>query len=165
MRTCLEYDHCECRQTPFGPLTICEQQGFIVSISWTDARLQTDITCPLIKEAFSQIESYFQGKLKTFSFPFRVTAGTVFQRAVWQALQHIPYGKTISYSELAAATDRPTAVRAVGMANHYNPLAIVIPCHRVIGKNGKLTGYAGGLAVKEKLLELERCHSEEPAGA
>lgn len=106
-------------------------------------------------EAARQLEEYFQGKRKTFKLPLKLK-GTEFQKLVWDALLTIPYGETRSYSEIACQIGRPKASRAVGMANHRNPVAIVVPCHRVIGKNGSLTGYAGGLDKKERLLDLER---------
>ncbi len=104
--------------------------------------------------AIAQLREYFAGTRRTFSLHLH-PKGTDFQKSVWQALQRIPYGETRSYADLAAAIGRPTAVRAVGLANGANPLPIVIPCHRVIGKDGSLTGYGGGLAVKEALLRLE----------
>jgi len=109
---------------------------------------------PLIKKAAAHIEEYLSGKRKRFSLPL-VMHGTEFQRAVWRALQDIPYGETRSYKEIAAAIGRPKAVRAVGMANHRNPISIIIPCHRVIGHDGSLVGYGGGLPLKRRLLELE----------
>ena len=105
-------------------------------------------------EAEAQLDAYFDGRLQTFQLPLS-PHGTVFQQKCWAALLKIPYGQTRTYGEQAQLIDQPTAVRAVGMANHCNPLPILIPCHRVIGKNGKLTGYAGGLDVKRLLLELE----------
>ena len=100
------------------------------------------------------IHEYFAGKRKHFEFELELN-GTVFQRKVWQALMQIPYGKTCSYKDIALAIDSPKAVRAVGGANNKNPLLILIPCHRVVGTNGKLVGYAGGLDKKEYLLALE----------
>ena len=105
-----------------------------------------------------QLDEYFQGKRTTFSLPFKLT-GTPFQLAVWKELQNIPYGKTTSYKEIAQKINKPKACRAVGMANNKNPLPIIIPCHRVIGSNGKLIGYAGGLKLKNYLLELEKSHT------
>ena len=107
------------------------------------------------REPIRQLAAYFAGELTTFDLPL-APAGTPFQQAVWKALLDIPYGETISYGELARRIGKPKAVRAVGAANGQNPLAIVVPCHRVIGSNGRLTGYGGGLAVKETLLALER---------
>jgi len=110
---------------------------------------------PLIKKAAGQIEEYLDGKRKKFSLPLEMH-GTEFQMDVWRALQTIPYGETRSYKEIAEMVHRPKAVRAVGMANHRNPISIIVPCHRVIGHNGKLTGYGGGLPLKRRLLELEQ---------
>ena len=110
---------------------------------------------PLIQKAVAQVKEYFAGKRKQFKLPLDMR-GTEFQRAVWQALQNIPYGETRSYKEIAASIGRPKAVRAVGMANNRNPISIIVPCHRVIGHDGKLVGYGGGLPLKQHLLELER---------
>ncbi len=103
----------------------------------------------------SQLKAYFAGELETFDLSL-FPQGTPFQKRVWSELQKIPYGKTISYGELARRIGNPNASRAVGLANGSNPISIVIPCHRVIGSNGKLTGHGGGLPIKEKLLALER---------
>jgi methylated-DNA-[protein]-cysteine S-methyltransferase len=102
-----------------------------------------------------QLGEYFLGQRQSFDLPL-APRGTAFQRAVWAALSEIPFGETRSYAEIAARVGRPTATRAVGAANGQNPVAIIVPCHRVIGKNGTLTGYAGGIEVKEKLLRFER---------
>lgn len=107
------------------------------------------------KEAIGQLSAYFSGKLKTFSLDLHLV-GTPFQLKVWQALREIPYGYTASYGEIARNVGSPKASRAVGGANHRNPLPIVIPCHRVIGANGRLVGFGGGLDVKQALLNLER---------
>lgn len=107
------------------------------------------------QEAFNQLDDYFNGKRMDFDLKLN-PKGTEFQRKVWNALTKIPYGEVCSYKDVAMEIDNPKACRAVGLANKKNPIAIVIPCHRVIGKNGKLVGYAGGLDTKEKLLELER---------
>ena len=105
--------------------------------------------------AFLQLTEYFLGKRKAFAFPIEMQ-GTDFQKKVWQALCDIPYGETRSYQEIAIAIGNPKACRAVGMANNKNPIAIAVPCHRVIGANGSLVGYAGGLPMKTALLELEK---------
>ena len=102
----------------------------------------------------SQIEEYFAGQRREFTFPLDLR-GTDFQLSCWRALLEIPYGKTRSYADIARAVGKPSAFRAVGMANNRNPIAIVVPCHRVIASDGKLCGYGGGLDVKRKLLELE----------
>jgi methylated-DNA-[protein]-cysteine S-methyltransferase len=109
----------------------------------------------LLKETIRQLSAYFSGKLEQFDLPL-APEGTPFQLEVWRRLCEIPYGETISYGELARRIGNPNASRAVGLANGSNPIAIIIPCHRVIGSNGKLTGYGGGLPIKEKLLALER---------
>jgi methylated-DNA-[protein]-cysteine S-methyltransferase len=107
-----------------------------------------------LREPAEQLRAYFAGELREFDLPL-APQGTPFQREVWDALREIPYGGTISYAELAAAVGRPDAARAVGAANGRNPIAIVIPCHRVIGASGALTGYGGGLRRKRLLLDLE----------
>lgn len=109
---------------------------------------------PLTDRVAQQLKEYFQGQRQTFDLPLRAK-GTPFQEKVWQALSQIPYGQTRTYKEIAEAIGNPKATRAVGMANNRNPLAIVVPCHRVIGTNGQLTGYAGGIHIKAHLLELE----------
>ncbi len=109
----------------------------------------------LIGDAIRQLRAYFAGELENFDLPL-APEGTPFQRKVWDELCKIPYGETISYGELAKRIGNPNASRAVGLANGSNPIPIVIPCHRVIGSNGQLTGYGGGLPIKEKLLALEK---------
>jgi methylated-DNA-[protein]-cysteine S-methyltransferase len=110
---------------------------------------------PLIEKAAAQVTEYFEGKRTRFNLPLALH-GTEFQLAVWRALQKIPYGETRSYGEIAVSIGRPKAVRAVGMANNRNPISIIVPCHRVIGHDGKLVGYGGGLPLKKRLLELEK---------
>jgi len=107
------------------------------------------------RDALFQLEAYFKGELTRFNLELNVS-GTDFQKKVWQELVKIPYGETISYAELAKRIGNPKASRAVGMANGKNPISIIVPCHRVIGKNGSLTGFGGGLEVKKKLLEFEK---------
>lgn len=111
-------------------------------------------TNPLIAQTIAELQAYFAGQRQTFAVPLQLT-GTAFQQQTWQALRDIPYGTTCSYAEQAQAIGQPRAVRAVGRANGLNPISIVVPCHRVIAKSGKLTGYAGGLAAKRFLLTLE----------
>jgi len=110
---------------------------------------------PLIREAAAQVESYLSGKLREFSVPIAMS-GTDFQKDVWNALLTIPYGETASYGEIASLIGRPKAARAVGLANNRNPISVIVPCHRVIGGDGKLVGYGGGLPLKRYLLDLER---------
>jgi methylated-DNA-[protein]-cysteine S-methyltransferase len=116
-----------------------------------------------VRDAMRQLTAYFAGELRVFDLPL-APEGTPFQRRVWQALREIEYGDTISYGELARRIGNPSASRAVGLANGSNPISIVVPCHRVIGANGKLTGYGGGLERKQWLLALERERSGLLAG-
>ena len=117
---------------------------------------------PVLRATAEQLAAYFSGELREFVLPLR-PAGTPFELAVWEALRHIPYGETVSYGELAARLGRPGAARAVGRANALNPLPVVIPCHRVIGAYGTLTGYSGGLSVKRMLLRLEAGCASRPS--
>ena len=138
--------------SPAGPLTLSENDGSLVGIAFRDDG--GDDRTPLLDSAARQLAEYFEGRRRDFDLPLK-PAGTPFQLGVWAALREIPYGQTRSYKNIACAVGRPLACRAVGMANNRNPLPIVIPCHRVIGASGSLTGYAGGLEVKESLLRLE----------
>lgn len=113
----------------------------------------------LLEQAALQIEEYLQGKRKNFSLPIALQ-GTDFQQKVWQELLNIPYGETRSYKQIAEKIGCPKGYRAVGMANNKNPIAIIVPCHRVIGQNKKLVGYAGGVGIKEKLLKLEEKYAK-----
>ena len=139
--------------TKFGKIYISADEKNILEISFNKPNCRTQET-PLIKRAFSELEEYFNGQRKTFDLPLKLE-GTEFQKKVWQELIKIPYGKTISYKELATSVGNEKACRAVGLANNKNKIMIVIPCHRVIGSNGDLTGYAGGLNIKKQLLDLE----------
>lgn len=139
-------------ETPIGPLTLQADEAAVTAIRFGAGGAQD--TSPLLDAAEAQLREYFAGARRTFDLPL-APHGTAFQQRVWAALRAIPYGETRTYGELAAAIGSPNASRAVGMANHRNPISIVIPCHRVIGANGTLTGYAGGLEIKQKLLALE----------
>jgi O-6-methylguanine DNA methyltransferase len=130
-----------------------EEDENLIEVGFGD-RTETSST-PLLKEAIRQMDAYFRHALIEFNLPLR-TVGTVFQMKVWQALQTIPYGETCSYRDIARIIGNIKAVRAVGGANNKNPVAIIIPCHRVIGKNGKLVGYGGGLDKKAWLLAFEK---------
>lgn len=147
-------------QTSIGQIGIADNGDAITQITFDNEKIPVDALVketPLIKTAAQQIKEYLTGKRKLFDTP--ITAkGTPFQQLVWEALQAIPYGETRSYREIAESIGKPKACRAVGMANNRNPIALVIPCHRVIGANGKLVGYGGGLDIKEKLLHLEKMH-------
>ena len=148
--------------SPVGPLLLAGDQAALHVLSFgagsrpreIDADWKPD-TKGVLEPVRKELDQYFAGRLKTFSTPVAFN-GTQFQNAVWRELQRIPYGETISYLELAKRIKNPDAVRAVGMANGANPVAIIVPCHRVIGSNGSLTGFGGGLPTKRALLELEK---------
>lgn len=138
-----------------GYLRIGYCDEVVLSIQRVKQIDEKDIHSALSDKVFIQLQEYLSGKRKSFEFPYELH-GTPFQKKVWNALSEIPYGETRTYGEIAKAVGNPKACRAVGMANHNNPMTIVVPCHRVIGANGKLTGYGGGLDMKEYLLELEK---------
>lgn len=145
-------------RTPIGPVLVVENGAGISCLSFGNMAGPKAVSwkkTSLLLHATSQLDGYFQGKRRSFDLPLS-PQGTPFEQAVWQVLQTIPYGETRSYGDIARQIGRPSACRAVGRAIGRNPLGIVIPCHRVIGANGRLTGYAGGLTVKQYLLELER---------
>lgn len=141
-----------CFAGPAGPLTLVERDGALAELRF-GADDGTEAS-PLLLRARKELEEYFAGRRREFDLPL-APHGTLFQQRVWQALRAIPYGSTCTYGELAAAVGNPRASRAVGMANHRNPLPILIPCHRVIGASGALTGYGGGLEWKRRLLAIE----------
>ena len=142
-------------ETKLGSVTFVEEDGALLAITTHQTYECERSETPLIKEAYKQLSEYLKRERKCFDLPFN-PCGTEFQRQVWKALCDIPYGETRSYKQIAEAIGNPKAVRAVGMANNRNPLLIVIPCHRVIGANGKLVGYAAGIEMKEYLLKLEK---------
>ena len=148
-------------ETSLGPLLLAADEAGLRSIRFENGRRPTrpdpfwQKDESRLRETIRQLRAYFAGKLEQFDLPL-APEGTPFQLTVWKQLCEIPYGETISYGELARRIGNPNAARAVGLANGSNPIPIVIPCHRVIGSNGKLTGYGGGLPIKEKLLALER---------
>ena len=141
--------------TPIGKIFITEKDNKICAVSLADKIECETKETPLIKETYEQLTEYFDKKRKTFELSL-LLEGTEFQKKVWHALIEIPYGETMTYKQIAAKIGNSSAQRAVGMANHNNKIMIIIPCHRVIGSNGKLTGYAGGLDVKQYLLKLEQ---------
>jgi len=148
-------------QSPIGLLEITATGEALNGLVFVDEALtHIEPDGALLKEAAAQLKAYFAGKLRSFDLPLTVQ-GTLFRQRVWQALQQIPFGKTASYLDVARAVGNPKAVRAVGGANHHNPISIIIPCHRVIGANGKLTGYGGGLWRKEWLLRHEGSWPQE----
>ena len=141
-------------ETKLGSVTFVEEDGSLLAISTHRTFTATVMETPFIKEAYRQFSEYLTGERKSFDLPFKLT-GTDFQNRVWRALCEIPYGETRSYKQIAEAIGNPKAVRAVGMANNRNPLLVLVPCHRVIGCNGQLVGYAAGLDKKQFLLHLE----------
>lgn len=146
--------------SPLGKLLITEENGNIIGLEYFCTEVHKDLQIQenrLLKEATKQVDEYFQGTRKTFDLPLSVQ-GTDFQNKAWTALQAIPYGETRSYQAQAEMLGNKKAVRAVGGANNKNPIAIIIPCHRVLGKNGKLVGYASGIDKKAWLLDLEAKH-------
>ncbi len=127
-------------------ISFCEKQTISIPVTETE------------HEVYKQLDAYFSGDLKEFNLPFFAT-GTVFQLMVWEELLRIPYGETITYGELATRIGKPGSARAVGNALHQNPVAILLPCHRVVGSKGELTGFAGGVKTKKYLLDMERKYS------
>jgi methylated-DNA-[protein]-cysteine S-methyltransferase len=144
--------------SPVGTLTLVADDGVLAGLYLPEHRHAPSLDLPVdptaLRAAREQLAAWFSRDLKEFDLPLAVS-GTPFQREVWSALATIPYGETWSYRELAEAVGRPAAVRAVGLANGRNPVSIVVPCHRVVGANGSLTGYGGGLAAKAWLLDHE----------
>jgi methylated-DNA-[protein]-cysteine S-methyltransferase len=147
--------------SPYGPLTLVATDGVLSGLYMADQRHrppeesfgEPDDTP--FAEAADQLLAYFAGGLKEFTLPLNLV-GTPFQRSVWEQLRKIPYGETRSYGDLAGALGSPKASRAVGLANGRNPVGIIVPCHRVVGADGSLTGYGGGLDRKQRLLDFER---------
>ncbi len=153
--------------TPIGELLLAGDDDALALVSFPEGSMRRDPDPDWIykekpfAEARRQLSEYFDGKRKDFDLPLRLN-GTEFQMSVLQALQKIPYGETTSYADIAERIGRPKAVRAVGAANGRNPIPIIVPCHRVIGSHGDLTGFGGGLDTKEALLRLEAEHSQFP---
>jgi methylated-DNA-[protein]-cysteine S-methyltransferase len=157
--------------SPVGPLLLAASDAGLHVIEFHAPRHVTPRGAgwkagdhPVLRRAAAQLREYFERERQAFDLPL-APDGTVFQRHVWQTLASIPYGETISYGELARRVGRPTASRAVGAANGRNPLPIVLPCHRVIGANGSLTGFGGGLPTKRFLLDLEGRDRPAPDGS
>ncbi|MDH6354242.1 methylated-DNA-[protein]-cysteine S-methyltransferase [Dysgonomonas sp. PH5-45] len=144
-------------QSPIGEMYLYEEDDFITKLVYrkTSGDGFQEKETPLLKETIKQLQEYFDGKRKTFKVPLNLK-GTDFQKQVWNALLNIPYAETRSYKDIAEAIGNPKASRAIGLANNRNPISIIIPCHRVIGANGSLTGYAGGLSAKQTLLDIEK---------
>lgn len=144
--------------SPFGQMELSYEECGVISLQMAEEGTKGEAPFGLALTVFRELDEYFQGRRKTFDIPCR-THGTAFQEKVWAALREIPYGETRSYRDIAEAIGHPKAYRAVGMASNANPLFIIIPCHRVIGADGSLTGYGGGLPMKKALLMLEKKHS------
>ena len=140
--------------SPIGAVRLTEDDGSITRIELIDATDETTAPTSLQREAARQILAFLRGERQQLEFPIRMV-GTPFQQRVWHALRQIPYGTTRTYGEVAAEIGNPRASRAIGMACNKNPLLLIVPCHRVIGVNGKLTGFAYGTDAKQRLLELE----------
>jgi methylated-DNA-[protein]-cysteine S-methyltransferase len=143
---------------PIGRIALVEEDGALTNLCFSNSEPPTDAEVretPLLKQAASQLHEYFAGTRRTFDLPLRLS-GTAFQVAAWEALCTILYGQTRSYKEMAVQIGKPKAARAVGGANNRNPIAIIVPCHRVIGASGSLVGFAGGLDIKQQLLALEK---------
>jgi methylated-DNA-[protein]-cysteine S-methyltransferase len=146
--------------SPVGGLTLFADDSALVAIAFNEqlrgagADAKDDPAHPVLTQARAELEAYFAGERRVFTIPLRAK-GTAFQKRVWDALTEIPWGETRSYGDIARRINNPKGVRAVGLANGRNPLPIVVPCHRVIGSDGSLTGYGGGLPIKVKLLARE----------
>ena len=146
--------------SPIGHIFICQNDGALSAISCTEPNDKNERIyelTPLLKEGCRQLEEYFKGERKSFSLPIELNA-TPFKKRVYEELSQIPYGRTVTYKELASMAGSPKAARAVGSAMASNPIMIVLPCHRVLGSDGSMTGYAYGIKKKEYLLKLEKSH-------
>ena len=141
-------------QSPFGLLKIGAADGKVILVGIVSKQDEAHQPTPLSAEVYRQLQEYFAGKRTVFTVPYALN-GTSFQQAVWEQIAKIPYGQTVTYKDIAQAIDKPRAFQATGRAVGANPLAILIPCHRVVGSNGELTGYAFGLEMKKTLLNLE----------
>jgi len=150
--------HYQLLDTPIGSLRLVSDGAALTKIEFPQQHStssdEIETTDPVLSVCATQLTEYFAGQRQAFSLPLNA-GGTIFQNEVWSALTDIPFGELRSYSDIACAIGRPKAVRAVGAANGRNPLPIIVPCHRVIGSNGSLTGFAGGIPLKTKLLQLE----------
>lgn len=147
-----------CYDTEIGRIKISEKDEKIIGLVFSDYKKEDEIEkeTDAIRKTYLQLKEYLSGKRKNFDIEIEMI-GTEFQKKVWKELLNIPYGETRSYKDIAIAIGNGKACRAVGNANNKNPIAIIVPCHRVIGSNGSMTGYAGGLDIKEKLLKIEKC--------
>ncbi|WP_244596046.1 methylated-DNA--[protein]-cysteine S-methyltransferase [Pseudidiomarina aestuarii] len=151
--------YCGTVMTPLGLVYVGSDGVAVTEVYFTDEPVNSTAACEVVDRALQQLKEYFAGERQHFDLPL-TAQGTAFQQSVWRQLRAIPYGQLASYKDIAQAVDNPKGVRAVGMANNRNPISIVIPCHRVVGSNGSLTGYGGGLDKKEWLIALEKAHSD-----
>jgi len=159
--------HSRLIDSPIGPITLVAEAGAIIGLYFGDTassdaqkKIPDDENITnILNQCEKELDAYFAGNLQAFTVPIRAV-GTPFRERVWEALMQIPYGKTASYRDIAEQIGNRKAVRAVGGANHNNPISIIVPCHRVIGTNGSLTGYGGGMDAKQWLLELEGKYKE-----
>jgi len=145
-------------ETTIGRIGIAEEGGFLTHLFFHNKKSPAEAveqSTPLLRKVAKELKEYLLGKRREFDIPLKLS-GTDFQLSVWHALQTIPYGETRSYREIAEQIGNGKACRAVGGANHWNPIAIIVPCHRVIGADGSLTGFGGGLVLKQQLLDLEK---------
>jgi len=153
--------------SPIGTLYLIEENSHLIAVifqrNWSDYKKKfgaiKEVETPLLTKTKKQFDQYFAGKRRTFDIRYKLS-GTNFQNRVWEALATIPYGETTSYKQQAAIVRAPKAYRAIGRTNGLNPISIILPCHRVIGSNGGLTGYGGGLDIKQFLLNLESARTE-----
>lgn len=141
-------------KTCVGYILLVEEDGFLVSLEFSDATLIKNDSSPLLRSVEKELNEYFQGKRKKFDIPFKIK-GTKFQKVIWETMCNIPYGETISYGELSELAGYKKAYRAVGSACGNNPIAIIVPCHRVLASNKKIGGFGGGLENKRILLKIE----------
>lgn len=146
-----------CYDTEIGRIKISEKDEKIIGFVFSDYKKEDEIEkeTDAIRKTYLQLKEYLSGKRKNFNIEIEMI-GTEFQKKVWKELLNIPYGETRSYKDIAIAIGNGKACRAVGNANNKNPIAIIVPCHRVVGSNGSMTGYAGGIDIKEKLLKIEK---------
>lgn len=143
-------------KSPIGIIKLICNETFLIEMSFVEKEKENLDKYPsIVSTCKEQLDLYFAGNLKRFTIPLEFTRGTDFQRSVWSALLSIPYGETRSYKDVAIQIGNPKAVRAVGGANNKNPIGIIVPCHRVVGSDGKLVGYASGVEKKDMLLKLE----------
>lgn len=143
-------------ESPFGLIQLKSTESVLIGVKWVDEPDKPETESrPILEKAQQQLIEYFNGDRKTFNLAIE-PRGTAFQQKVWRVIRKVPYGQLWTYQDIANAIDSPNSPRAVGRANNKNPLVLIIPCHRIIGTNGLLTGYVGGIEIKKKLIDLEK---------